>query len=216
MKVCVTEKPSVARDIASILGADVRRDGYFEGNGYKVTWTFGHLCTLKEPADYTEYWKRWSLGALPMLPAKFGIKLIPVESYERQFNVIKSLIADADASVIGSEGPGLLLLTARVTSADDTALERAHILLVDEARRLAEPGEISPSELERTLNNFEATFRFSNTGYLARASNLAQAELHGEDINATVTDRRRLTVAGLQRTAARIFLDTPSATVIYK
>ena len=126
------------------------------------------------------------------------------------------LIADADASVIGSEGPGLLLLTARVTSADDTALERARILLVDEARRLAEPGEISPSELERTLNNFEATFRFSNTGYLARASNLAQAELHGEDINATVTDRRRLTVAGLQRTAARIFLDTPSATVIYK
>lgn len=126
------------------------------------------------------------------------------------------LIADADASVIGSEGPGLLLLTARVTSADDTALERARILLVDEARRLAEPGEISPSELERTLNNFEATFRFSNTGYLARASNLAQAELHGEDINATVTDRRRLTVAGLQRTAARIFLDTPSATIIYR
>ena len=108
MKVCVTEKPSVARDIASILGADVRRDGYFEGNGYKVTWTFGHLCTLKEPADYTEYWKRWSLGALPMLPAKFGIKLIPVESYERQFNVIKSLIADADEVIncgdAGQEG----------------------------------------------------------------------------------------------------------------
>lgn len=108
MKVCVTEKPSVARDIASILGADVKRDGYFEGNGYKVTWTFGHLCTLKEPADYTEYWKRWSLGALPMLPAKFGIKLIPVESYERQFNVIKSLIAEADEVIncgdAGQEG----------------------------------------------------------------------------------------------------------------
>lgn len=108
MKVCVTEKPSVARDIASILGADVRRDGYFEGNGYQVTWTFGHLCTLKEPADYTEYWKRWSLGALPMLPQKFGIKLIPVESYERQFNVIKNLIADADEVIncgdAGQEG----------------------------------------------------------------------------------------------------------------
>lgn len=108
MKVCVTEKPSVARDIASILGADVKRDGYFEGNGYRVTWTFGHLCTLKEPADYTEYWKRWSLGALPMLPPKFGIKLIPVESYERQFNVIKSLISEADEVIncgdAGQEG----------------------------------------------------------------------------------------------------------------
>lgn len=108
MKVCVTEKPSVARDIASILGATVKRDGYFEGNGYKVTWTFGHLCTLKEPADYTEYWKRWSLGALPMLPPKFGIKLIPVESYERQFNVIKSLISEADEVIncgdAGQEG----------------------------------------------------------------------------------------------------------------
>jgi DNA topoisomerase-3 len=108
MKVCVTEKPSVARDIASILGATTKRDGYFEGNGYKVTWTFGHLCTLKEPADYTEYWKRWSLGSLPMIPQKFGIKLIPVDSYERQFNVIKSLIAEADEVIncgdAGQEG----------------------------------------------------------------------------------------------------------------
>ncbi|MDE6528108.1 MAG: DNA topoisomerase III, partial [Muribaculaceae bacterium] len=108
MIVCVTEKPSVARDIASILGATVKRDGYYEGNNYKVTWTFGHLCTLKEPADYTDYWKRWTLGSLPMLPPKFGIKLIPVESYERQFGVIKSLVAEADEVIncgdAGQEG----------------------------------------------------------------------------------------------------------------
>ena len=108
MIVCVTEKPSVARDIASILGADVKRDGYFEGNGYKVTWTFGHLCTLKEPADYTEYWKTWSLGSLPMIPPKFGIKLIPIDNYERQFGVIRNLIAEADEVVncgdAGQEG----------------------------------------------------------------------------------------------------------------
>ncbi len=95
MILCITEKPSVAKDIASILGANVKRDGYYEGGDYKVTWTFGHLCTLKEPADYTELWKRWSLGALPMIPPKFGIKLIDQESIKRQFNVIKSLIAEA-------------------------------------------------------------------------------------------------------------------------
>lgn len=128
----------------------------------------------------------------------------------------RGLITDADASVIGSEGPGLLLLTARVAASDDASIERARTLLVDEARRLAAPGDITGAELERTLNNFEATFRFSNTGYLARASNLALAEMHGEDINATVTDRRRLTPADLQRTAASIFLDTPSATIIYR
>lgn len=108
MIVCVTEKPSVARDIASLLGADVKRDGYFEGNGYQVTWTYGHLCTLKEPADYTDYWKRWSLSALPMLPPKFGIKLIPIDNYERQFGVIQSLIAQADEVIncgdAGQEG----------------------------------------------------------------------------------------------------------------
>ncbi|MCM1110777.1 MAG: DNA topoisomerase 3 [Clostridium sp.] len=96
MKLCITEKPSVARDIAGIIGATVRREGYYEGNGYKVTWTFGHLCTLKEPADYTPYWKRWSLGSLPMLPPRFGIKLIDNESYERQFHVIESLIGEAE------------------------------------------------------------------------------------------------------------------------
>ena len=76
MILCITEKPSVGKDIADILGAKTRYDGYFEGNGYCVTWTFGHLCTLKEPQDYNISWKQWSLGALPMIPAKFGIKLI--------------------------------------------------------------------------------------------------------------------------------------------
>ncbi|MDE6153906.1 MAG: DNA topoisomerase III, partial [Muribaculaceae bacterium] len=93
MIVCITEKPSVARDIANILGANTKRDGYYENDKYRVTWTFGHLCTLKEPADYSERWKRWNLGALPMIPEKFGIKLIPDPGIERQFNVIKSLVA---------------------------------------------------------------------------------------------------------------------------
>ncbi len=108
MKLCITEKPSVARDIAAILGASQRRDGYYEGGEYRVTWTFGHLCTLKEPADYTELWKRWSLGALPMLPARFGIKVIDDKGIEKQFNVIKSLIAEADEVIncgdAGQEG----------------------------------------------------------------------------------------------------------------
>lgn len=108
MKVCITEKPSVARDIAHILGADVKRDGFYEGNGYKVTWTFGHLCTLKEPADYTDLWKRWSLGSLPMIPQPFGIKLIEDEGIKRQFNVIASLVSEADEVIncgdAGQEG----------------------------------------------------------------------------------------------------------------
>ena len=108
MKLCITEKPSVAKDIASILGANVRRDGYYEGGDYKVTWTYGHLCTLKEPADYTDLWKRWSLGALPMIPQKFGIKLIDQDSIIKQFNVIKSLIEEASEVIncgdAGQEG----------------------------------------------------------------------------------------------------------------
>ena len=108
MKVCITEKPSVAKDIASILGAEVRRNGYYEGSEYCVTWTFGHLCTLKEPQDYTEAWKKWSLGALPMIPQRFGIKLIADKGIEKQFKVIETLIGQADEVIncgdAGQEG----------------------------------------------------------------------------------------------------------------
>lgn len=108
MIVCITEKPSVAKDISSILGATVRRDGYYEGNGYKVTWTYGHLCMLKEPADYCERWKRWSLGSLPMIPDRFGIKLITDRGIEHQFGVIEQLVEEADEIIncgdAGQEG----------------------------------------------------------------------------------------------------------------
>ena len=108
MKLCVTEKPSVARDIAGILGANDRHEGYYEGNGYRVTWTFGHLCTLKEPADYTPRWRYWSMGALPMIPDRFGLKLIEDDGIKRQFNVIKTLIGEADEVIncgdAGQEG----------------------------------------------------------------------------------------------------------------
>ena len=108
MKLCITEKPSVGKDIAGILGATTRHDGYYEGNGYCVTWTFGHLCCLKEPHDYTPMWKRWSLGALPMIPPKFGIKLIPQDSIEKQFRVIETLIGQCDEVIncgdAGQEG----------------------------------------------------------------------------------------------------------------
>ena len=108
MILCVTEKPSVASDIAKILGATVRRDGYFEGAGYCVTWTYGHLCELKEPADYTDMWKRWSLGSLPMIPQRFGIRLIDNQRYRQQFGVIETLIKQADELIncgdAGQEG----------------------------------------------------------------------------------------------------------------
>lgn len=108
MIVCITEKPSVAKDIAQILGAGVKRDGFYEGNGYCVTWTFGHLCTLKEPNDYTDRWRSWSLGALPMIPQRFGIKLIDDTGIKRQFHVIESLIGQADEVIncgdAGQEG----------------------------------------------------------------------------------------------------------------
>lgn len=108
MIVCITEKPSVAKDIAQILGAEHRHQGYYEGNGYQVTWTFGHLCSLKEPHDYTEQWRRWSLGSLPMIPQRFGIKLIDDEGIKRQFNVIETLIQSADEVIncgdAGQEG----------------------------------------------------------------------------------------------------------------
>lgn len=108
MTVCITEKPSVARDIANILGAHERRDGYYEGGGYQVTWTLGHLCTLKEPHDYWEGWKPWAMSALPMIPARFGIKLIADKGVERQFAVIEALVRTADRVVncgdAGQEG----------------------------------------------------------------------------------------------------------------
>ncbi len=108
MILCITEKPSVASDIAKILGATTRRDGFYEGAGYNVTWTYGHLCELKEPADYTDLWKRWSLGSLPMLPPRFGIRLIDNQRYRQQFAVIESLIRQADEIVncgdAGQEG----------------------------------------------------------------------------------------------------------------
>lgn len=93
MIVCIAEKPSVAKDIAQILGAKERKDGYYQGNGYQVTWTFGHLCTLKEPHDYNPNWKYWYLEDLPIIPANFGIKLISNKGVEKQFKIIESLVA---------------------------------------------------------------------------------------------------------------------------
>lgn len=108
MKVCIAEKPSVAREIAEVLGATKKMKGYIEGNGYQVTWTFGHLCTLKEPHDYAQEWKRWTLSSLPMIPPRFGIKLISNPTYEEQFATIESLIKDAEMVIncgdAGQEG----------------------------------------------------------------------------------------------------------------
>ncbi len=108
MIVCIAEKPSVARDIARIIGANRSHDGYMEGNGYQVTWTFGHLCTLKEPHDYTPMWKTWSLSALPMIPPRFGIKLIEDSGIKKQFSVIERLMQQADGIIncgdAGQEG----------------------------------------------------------------------------------------------------------------
>ena len=108
MIVCIAEKPSVARDIAHVLGANTSHEGYMEGNGYQVTWTFGHLCTLKEPHDYTDQWKTWALSRLPMIPPRFGIKLIADKGVEKQFKTIESLFQKADEIVncgdAGQEG----------------------------------------------------------------------------------------------------------------
>ena len=108
MIVCIAEKPSVARDIARILGANSSHDGYMEGNGYQVTWTFGHLCTLKEPGDYTPAWRPWALTQLPMVPQRFGIKLIDDNGIKKQFATIEKLMQAADGIVncgdAGQEG----------------------------------------------------------------------------------------------------------------
>ena len=108
MKVCIAEKPSVAREIASVLGANTKHDGYFEGNGYAVTYTFGHLCTLKEPNDYKPYWKSWDLNNLPMLPDKFETKVVENSGIQKQFRIIKGLFDRADLVIncgdAGQEG----------------------------------------------------------------------------------------------------------------
>ncbi|MCD2258938.1 type IA DNA topoisomerase [Psychroserpens luteolus] len=108
MKVCIAEKPSVAREIAQVLGANTKRDGYYEGNGYAVTYTFGHLCTLMEPNDYKPYWKSWDLNNLPMLPEKFKTKVVSNSGIEKQFNIVKSLFDKADVVIncgdAGQEG----------------------------------------------------------------------------------------------------------------
>ena len=108
MIVCIAEKPSVARDIANVLGATNSKQGYIEGNGYQVTWTFGHLCELKEPDDYTPMWKRWSLGALPMIPQRFGIRLKNDQGIKAQFATIEKLMQEADSIIncgdAGQEG----------------------------------------------------------------------------------------------------------------
>ncbi len=108
MRVCIAEKPSVAKEIASIIGAKSRMDGYYEGNGYQVTWTFGHLCTLKEPHDYSPQWKSWDMRELPMLPDRFGIKLIDDNGVKKQFGIIEKLVSNADEVIncgdAGQEG----------------------------------------------------------------------------------------------------------------
>ena len=108
MKVCIAEKPSVAREIASVLGANTKHDGYYEGNGYAVTYTFGHLCTLKEPNDYKPYWKSWDLNNLPMLPEKFETKVVANSGIQKQFKIVKKLFDKADVVIncgdAGQEG----------------------------------------------------------------------------------------------------------------
>ncbi len=108
MKVCIAEKPSVAREIAAVLGAKSKHDGYFEGNGYAVTYTFGHLCKLKEPVDYKPYWKSWDLNNLPMLPEKFEVKVVSNSGIQKQFNIVKRLFEKADVVIncgdAGQEG----------------------------------------------------------------------------------------------------------------
>lgn len=122
MKLCIAEKPSVARDIAAVLGARQRKEGYYEGNGYQVTWTFGHFCTLKEPHDYYEQWKYWRLEDLPMIPSSFGIKLIENSGVQKQFSVIETLVQHCEEVIncgdAGQEGELIqrwVLLKAKCT-----------------------------------------------------------------------------------------------------
>lgn len=123
MKVCIAEKPSVARDIAEVIGANQRKEGYYEGNGYQVTWTFGHFCTLKEPHDYYEQWKFWRLEDLPMIPPSFGIKLIENSGVQKQFKIIENLVQACEEVIncgdAGQEGELIqrwVLLKAKCTA----------------------------------------------------------------------------------------------------
>ena len=100
MKICIAEKPSVAKDIAKVIGAHQKKDGYFEGNGYQVTWTFGHLCTLKEPQDYAAEWKSWDLNYLPMIPPAFGIKVIEDKGVKKQFKIIENLVTHPEVEEV--------------------------------------------------------------------------------------------------------------------
>lgn len=108
MILCIAEKPSAAREIAQVIGATSRHDGYFEGNGYRVTWTFGHLCTLKDPGDYRPEWKRWTLSSLPIIPERFSIKLLEDKGIDNQFKTIKRLVSEASEVIncgdAGQEG----------------------------------------------------------------------------------------------------------------
>ena len=108
MILCIAEKPSAAREIAQVIGATSRHDGYFEGNGYRVTWTFGHLCTLKDPGDYRPEWRRWTLSSLPIIPERFSIKLLEDKGIDAQFNTIKRLVGEASEVIncgdAGQEG----------------------------------------------------------------------------------------------------------------
>lgn len=139
MIVCIAEKPSVAADIARILGAGVRHEGYYEGNGYQVTWTFGHLCELKYPEDYTPTWKPWSLGQLPMIPPRFGIRLKHDQGIERQFAIIKGLFLNADSIVncgdAGQEGELIQRWVLQLTGAQKPVQRLWISSMTDEAIR---------------------------------------------------------------------------------
>jgi predicted Zn-dependent peptidase len=126
------------------------------------------------------------------------------------------LFTSADASIAGSEHEGMFLINARINEDSDEAIAEARRLLLEEARRLAEPGEVTPDELERTLNHFEATFMFSNMDCESKALTLAQCEMHGEDVNETVARQRSVTLDDIVRVARQLFIDTPSVTLNYR
>ncbi|MDE6207835.1 MAG: DNA topoisomerase 3 [Muribaculaceae bacterium] len=139
MKLCITEKPSVAGDIAKLLGATTRRDGFYEGNGYRVSWTLGHLCCLYEPDDYTPRWKRWALSELPMLPERYDIKVINDPGIKHQFAVLENLISEADEIVncgdAGQEGELIQRWVYRKAGAHCPVMRLWTSSLTDEALR---------------------------------------------------------------------------------